>query len=179
MFQSWKMTKLFDSCAARTPWPLFFEGPIQYPSKKGGDRIALKCAFGECRCWCVIGTCLSSEKIFPTLNSWQNPLSIPIGNSQNACFSLIWVQGDQIWRNFDIWQNYIVINGQILENNIATWSPCSSPTISLGCKRTSATRLGDFLKFLATNFMTKVAKIFDKLFGLSEKHHFQSKDYGD
>ena len=36
----------------------------------------------------------------------------------------------------------------------------------------SVTRLGNFLKFSATNFISKVAKIFGKLFGHFEMHLF-------
>ena len=35
----------------------------------------------------------------------------------------------------------------------------------------SATRMGDFLKLLPTNYNTKLAQIFGKPFGLVEKHH--------
>ena len=41
---------------------------------------------------------------------------------------------------------------------------------------TSTTRLGDFLKFLATNFASKVVQISEKLFGLFAKHHILSKN---
>ena len=37
------------------------------------------------------------------------------------------------------------------------------------------TRWGDFCKFLATNFITKVGKMFGDFFGYIEKHHFLSE----
>ena len=37
---------------------------------------------------------------------------------------------------------------------------------------TSGTRLGDFLKFLVTNNLQKVATMYKDFLGLSEKHHF-------
>ena len=39
----------------------------------------------------------------------------------------------------------------------------------------SVTKLGDFLKFLVTNYLQKVAKTCGDFLGLSEKHHFQVK----
>ena len=41
----------------------------------------------------------------------------------------------------------------------------------------SVTRLGNFLKFSATNFLTKVAQIFGNFLGCCEKHYFISKNY--
>ena len=38
--------------------------------------------------------------------------------------------------------------------------------------RSSVTRLGYFLKFIATNFNSNVAHIFGKLFDHFEKYHF-------
>ena len=38
------------------------------------------------------------------------------------------------------------------------------------------TRLGDFWKFLAKRFLSKVAQIFGNLLGYSEKHYFVSKN---
>ena len=38
------------------------------------------------------------------------------------------------------------------------------------------TRLGDFWKFLAKKFLSKVAQIFGNLLGYSEKHYFVSKN---
>ena len=40
----------------------------------------------------------------------------------------------------------------------------------------SVTRLGDFWKFLATNFLTKVTQIFGNFLGYCEKHYFVSKN---
>ena len=37
----------------------------------------------------------------------------------------------------------------------------------------SGTRLGDFRKFLVTNFLTKVAQIFGDFLGFVERHHFK------
>ena len=41
---------------------------------------------------------------------------------------------------------------------------------------TSGTRLGDFWKLLATNFLTKVAQIFGNFLGYCEKHYSVSKN---
>jgi len=41
----------------------------------------------------------------------------------------------------------------------------------------SVTRLGNFLKFSATNFLTKVAQIFGNFLGYCEMHYFVNKNY--
>ena len=44
------------------------------------------------------------------------------------------------------------------------------------CVASSVTRLGDFFKFLVTNYLSKVAQILWWLFGISWKHHFFRKN---
>ena len=54
---------------------------------------------------------------------------------------------------------------------------CPSPSIKVlhALPYYSKTRLGEFFKFLITNFVAKVAQTFQNLFGLFEKQHLEIK----